>query len=203
MKTRRTGIGVYIFLLLITTTYIHADDLQVHTDEPVVTDNAENGKVSGANRIDDDFPGSRPESRTAGLEMLYEMAVNFIDEWVVPYTIGSLLQEYNITVWKDFAEPEFYEEWKEWGKDYIGLAVTIAVGLLFIVLMPLIGLLFCCCRCCCTCCCSCCRTPKKGKTSKCKKGTCGFLLFCFTILMAASGLCIFLTQVSICFLLSW
>lgn len=34
-------------------------------------------------------------------------------------------------------------------KYLIGFAVCVAAGLLFFVVMPIVGLIFCCCRCCC------------------------------------------------------
>ncbi|XP_055884489.1 prominin-1-like [Biomphalaria glabrata] len=40
------------------------------------------------------------------------------------------------------------DRWQDILKSYIGYAIAIAVGIVFIVLCPIIGMCFCCCRCC-------------------------------------------------------
>ncbi|PVD34827.1 hypothetical protein C0Q70_06106 [Pomacea canaliculata] len=52
-----------------------------------------------------------------------------------------------------FKDEQFYSEqikdWRKGAKYLIGFAVCVAAGLLFFVVMPIVGLIFCCCRCCC------------------------------------------------------
>ena len=130
-------------------------------DEPNYSDNNFPVKISNNILYTNDFPNSRPESRTAGLEKLYSMARTFVSDMVLPYTIGELIDAYNIDKFEDFKDESFYGEWKDWGWHYLGFAACLAVGVLFILLLPFFALFYCCCRCCCnSCICCCCRTPK-------------------------------------------
>ena len=66
-------------------------------------------------------------------------------------------------------------------KHYSGYFACLLVGLLFVVFMPLFGLILCCCRCCCG---NCGAHPgEPGKSDKCKRISCGILLAIFATIM--------------------
>ncbi|XP_074649525.1 prominin-1-A-like isoform X2 [Tubulanus polymorphus] len=82
--------------------------------------------------------------------------------------------------------------WKPYLLLYVGYLVCFIFGILFVVLMPIIGFCFCCCRCCGKCGG---RTDLQDpKNAKCKRGFLGFFFFLFTMLMLAATVCAFLTN---------
>ncbi|XP_060575132.1 prominin-1-A-like [Ruditapes philippinarum] len=86
------------------------------------------------------------------------------------------------------------------GKDYMqlvdysmGFAICFAIGLLFVVLLPLCG----CCICCCRCCCGNCGGDLKAvynKNEDCKRMGLAQALFLMVILMAGAAGCVWMTN---------
>ena len=74
----------------------------------------------------------------------------------------------------------------------VGVLVLVIIGVLFIILMPIIGFCMCCCRCCCG---KCGGGERKARNKKCKRGCCGVFLFIVLILM--------LVTIAGSFLVSW
>ena len=69
---------------------------------------------------------------------------------------------------------------KEMVNHFSGYIIVAVVGLVFVVLVPLFGCLFCCCRCCCCCC------KSKGTPSKIKRMACSvcFITFLSMVILA-------------------
>ncbi|KAK2164259.1 hypothetical protein LSH36_67g06071 [Paralvinella palmiformis] len=83
-------------------------------------------------------------------------------------------------------------DWHTWADHYLGFVICAAVGAAFIILMPLVGLCFCCCRCCGNCGAE---TDKEEKKSdKCKRGVCATFLLIFILILLAGMVCGFVTN---------
>ncbi|CAH1793590.1 unnamed protein product [Owenia fusiformis] len=76
---------------------------------------------------------------------------------------------------------------------YIGYTICAAVGVLFIIVMPLVGMIMCCCRCCCRRCGGD-PNPMESKQAMCTRVVCGVLLFIFNTLLLAGMVCCFMTN---------
>ncbi|XP_016367120.1 prominin-1-A-like [Sinocyclocheilus rhinocerous] len=84
------------------------------------------------------------------------------------------------------------ERVKEVLKYEIGFLVCVAIGILYIVLMPLIGLIFACCRCCGNCGG---RMQQKQTTNiHCKRRSFYLATFLITVLILAGNVCMFLSS---------
>ncbi|XP_016132334.1 prominin-2 [Sinocyclocheilus grahami] len=84
------------------------------------------------------------------------------------------------------------ERVKEILKYEIGFLVCVAIGILYIVLMPLIGLIFACCRCCGNCGG---RMQQKQTTNiHCKRRSFYLATFLITVLILAGNVCMFLSS---------
>ncbi|XP_029466044.1 prominin-1-A-like [Rhinatrema bivittatum] len=74
----------------------------------------------------------------------------------------------------------------------VGFLVCVAIGILFIIFMPLVGAFFCCCRCCNNCGGK--MLQKQTKQTNCKRQTlCGFL-FLVTAVILAGDICAFVSN---------
>ncbi|KAM4702829.1 prominin-1-A-like [Rhinophrynus dorsalis] len=71
----------------------------------------------------------------------------------------------------------------------IGYLVALAIGILFIVLMTLVGLFFCCCRCCGNCGGK--MYQKQTKRTGCKRVFLYIFLLCITLIIIAGDVCVF------------
>lgn len=71
----------------------------------------------------------------------------------------------------DFGDPNAH--WQEWLQFYSGPAAVFVIGVAFILLLPIIGLFFCCCRCAGKCGA---RTAIEKRHDSCKRGTLATLL---------------------------
>ncbi|KAK2896787.1 hypothetical protein Q8A67_011275 [Cirrhinus molitorella] len=74
----------------------------------------------------------------------------------------------------------------------IGFLVCVAIGILYIVLMPLIGLIFACCRCCGNC--GGRMQQKQTKNIHCKRRSFYLVTFLITVLILAGNICMFLSS---------
>ncbi|KAI2657863.1 Prominin-1-A [Labeo rohita] len=74
----------------------------------------------------------------------------------------------------------------------IGFLVCVAIGILYIVLMPLIGLIFACCRCCGNC--GGRMHQKQTKNIHCKRRSFYLVTFLITVLILAGNICMFLSS---------
>ncbi|XP_030058723.1 prominin-1-A isoform X2 [Microcaecilia unicolor] len=74
----------------------------------------------------------------------------------------------------------------------VGFLVCVAIGILFIIFMPLVGAFFCCCRCCDNCGGK--MLQKQKKRTKCKRHALYGFLFLITIIILAGDICAFLSN---------
>ncbi|KAK3089892.1 hypothetical protein FSP39_007410, partial [Pinctada imbricata] len=77
--------------------------------------------------------------------------------------------------------------WQDMAKVFGGYAACVIFGLLFIIAMPIAGLLFCCCYACCKCC-GRARSKEDPPNAKCKRTTYCFLLAVMATMMLAGGI---------------
>ena len=124
-----------------------------------------------------------------GMKGLYSMTQSFLND-VQSYTLGDLIADYDIQTFDDLAD--IGTEWKEWGPELIGLAICVAVGAIFIIVMPIIGCCYCCCRTCCGgCCCGSCTSKEKQNT----KPSMGWTMTCTGL---ALGTAVIIFSMTIC-----
>ncbi|XP_070187748.1 prominin-1-like isoform X2 [Littorina saxatilis] len=87
---------------------------------------------------------------------------------------------------------EQFEDWQDWATYLIGFVVCAAVGVLFFIVMPILGIIFCCCRCCGKC--GGRHKPDDPKRAGCKRKTyCTVLLLLNTVTLAGV-VCAFLSN---------
>ncbi|XP_064594649.1 prominin-1-A-like isoform X2 [Liolophura sinensis] len=129
-------------------------------------------------------------SLAKGVQPLFEMTNVFLGNIVQPHRIGD---SFNISVFFDgsfFSNPQ--ETWKPLAEYFVGFLVCGIFGLLFIVIFPIVGLVFCCCRCCGRC------GGKAGshdpKSAKCKRVSCGIALIVINTLSLSAVVCLFFTN---------
>ncbi|XP_060587684.1 prominin-1-A-like isoform X2 [Ruditapes philippinarum] len=114
------------------------------------------------------------------------MSQNFYDAKSAAFNVHTLI---NITKNNDYGQIQ--SKWQDLVSTFGGYAGCIIVGLLFIVFMPIVGMIYCCCHCCCN---------KCGGTKEmmdpprasCKRWTYTVLLLIFATLMLAGGIVTFL-----------
>ena len=133
------------------------------------------------------------DNNNNGLILLFDMIKFFLNEMVMPKTIGDLIEEYEIETFSDFTTEEFLDEWQSWILYFLGFLICIAVGILFILVMIFCGCC-CCCRNCCKICCCCCCKKKRKKSSRCKRICYGTLTFLVTTMMFVSVVVVFMTN---------
>ncbi|KAL5018615.1 hypothetical protein ScPMuIL_004337 [Solemya velum] len=81
---------------------------------------------------------------------------------------------------------QFQEDWQDVASTFSAYAACFIIGLMFVVFMPVAGLIFCCCYCCCNKCGG--RTQKMDPPrAKCKKTTYCTILIVFNTLMLAGA----------------
>ncbi|XP_064625802.1 prominin-1-A-like isoform X6 [Lineus longissimus] len=83
-------------------------------------------------------------------------------------------------------------EWSKYVMHYLGFLICFALGIIFIIVMPIVGLCFCCCRLCGRC--GARPNPMDSKHAKCKRVTFGTFLFIVTTFMLAATVCAFVTN---------
>ncbi|OWF48452.1 Prominin-1 [Mizuhopecten yessoensis] len=76
--------------------------------------------------------------------------------------------------------------------DYIGYAIAVVLGFLFVLLFPLIGCCFCCCR---NCCRACCDRPKTvDPKASCKVKVYGSIFFVMVTFTIAGNACVYVSN---------
>ncbi|XP_054282526.1 prominin-like protein isoform X2 [Macrosteles quadrilineatus] len=87
---------------------------------------------------------------------------------------------------------DIQEEWRALVRHYGLLALVVLVGLVFVVVVPVVGLFFCCCRCAGRC--GARSQPFEKRYDPCRRHTNGFFLSCITIMIAFGVVCAFVTN---------
>nr|XP_033795980.1 prominin-1-A-like isoform X2 [Geotrypetes seraphini] len=126
-------------------------------------------------------PGPEPESGSTKVfnDMVHSFLGTVQPNKFPPDFLMPLLKSHNVNV----QEILQYE---------VGFLVCAAIGIIFIIFMPLVGAFFCCCRCCNNCGGKMLQKPKKRITCK-RRTLCGFL-FLVTIVILAGDICAFLSN---------
>ncbi|XP_035825566.1 prominin-1-A isoform X1 [Aplysia californica] len=135
---------------------------------------------AGGEDVDKDGQINRNEM---GMAVLYDMVHVFLGDVLQKEKItDSFLNLSTVFVDGDF-DSESLEEWQDWADYLKGFAVCVALGLVYLVFMPLVGLIFCCCRMCGKC--GARRKTKESKRGKCKRRSyCTVLLILNTVTLA-------------------
>lgn len=131
------------------------------------------------------------------IKPFYTMTNTFLDlvhptsrEWILDNAVVSSYLNSSLTR-KDLSI--FYDQWKKNTKNYIGFIVCVAVGVLFVVAMPIAGLILFCCRCCCGNC-GANAEDEPDKDNRCARFGCGVLLLIFTTFILAGTILLFFTN---------
>ncbi|XP_045212569.2 prominin-1-A-like isoform X2 [Mercenaria mercenaria] len=114
------------------------------------------------------------------------MSKNFYDANSAPFNIHTVIE---ITQKNDYSQLQ--SKWQDLVKTFGGYAGCIIVGLLFVVFMPIVGLIYCCCHCCCHKCGGT-REMMDPKRASCKRWTYTIILLICATLMLAGGIITFL-----------
>ncbi|XP_072280924.1 prominin-1-A-like [Pyxicephalus adspersus] len=126
-------------------------------------------------------PGAAPE--TGAMKVFSDMVHSYLDlvqrNAFPPAFLGQLLKSQQFNSF-DYKEALMYE---------IGYLVALAIGLLFIILMTLVGLFFACCRCCGKCGGK--MYQKQTKRMTCKRRFLYFFLLIITLIILAGDICAF------------
>ncbi|XP_043911524.1 prominin-1-A-like [Protopterus annectens] len=129
-----------------------------------------------------------PSTNLGGIEVLNEMVHVFLAV-VQPKPFPADLVTKAIKDVSALNEPENYKQVIIYE---VGFLVCGIIGIIFIVLMPLIGLFFCCCRCCGNCGGK--MYQKQTKSTNCKRRTLAFFLLLITIIILAGNICTYVSN---------
>ncbi|XP_078312870.1 prominin-1-A-like [Crassostrea virginica] len=77
-------------------------------------------------------------------------------------------------------------------ENFLGFSVSVVVGLLFIVIFPIVGCCFCCCRIGCKACCA--QPEEEDPNVSCKKAVYGTVLFVLVAFTAAGNICVYVSN---------
>ncbi|XP_044292887.1 prominin-1-A-like [Varanus komodoensis] len=124
-----------------------------------------------------------PSVPSDGLQGLFNMVHSFLDlvqpnEFPADFLTRLIKHEVNINSSQGYKEVLTYET---------GYLVCLVIGLLFIILMPLVGFCFCCCRCCGHC--GGFMYQKQTKNMDCKRKTLFASLLGVTMILSAGVIC--------------
>lgn len=76
--------------------------------------------------------------------------------------------------------------------NFLGFSISVVVGLLFIVIFPIVGCCFCCCRVGCKACCA--QPDEEDPSVSCKKAIYGTILFVIVAFTAAGNICVYVSN---------
>ncbi|XP_062567573.1 prominin-1-A-like [Saccostrea cucullata] len=76
--------------------------------------------------------------------------------------------------------------------NFLGFSISVVVGILFIVIFPIVGCCFCCCRLGCKACCA--QPEEEDPNVSCKKALYGTILFVFIAFTAAGNICVYVSN---------
>ncbi|XP_038677380.1 prominin-2 [Scyliorhinus canicula] len=130
--------------------------------------------------------GSNPHPTSGAILVLYHMVHTFLD-MVQPNPFPTdLIKTFvnnNKEIEKNYQKILRYE---------VGFIVCAGIGLLFFILMPLVGIFFCCCRCCGNC--GGAMYQEQTESINCKRKTLAAILFLVTTVMLAGSVCMFVSN---------
>ncbi|KAK0043418.1 prominin-1-A-like isoform X2, partial [Biomphalaria pfeifferi] len=116
---------------------------------------------------------SKIDDNQMGMKVLYNMVNIFLGDVVHKEEAFTYLNLTEIVINNNY---HALEDWRALLKNYIGFSVCIAIGIVFVVIMPLTGLIFCCCRCCGRC-------GGKSKLHETKNGRCKRRCYCTVLVI--------------------
>ncbi|XP_072335810.1 prominin-2 [Scyliorhinus torazame] len=143
-------------------------------------------KQDNFSSIPETWYNSNPHPTSGAILVLYHMVHTFLD-MVQPNPFPTDLVK---TFVNNKAEIEKNYEKILWYE--VGFIVCAAIGLLFFILMPLVGLCFCCCRCCGNCGGE--MYQEQTESTNCKRKTLAAILFLVTTVMLAGSVCMFVSN---------
>ncbi|XP_028586350.2 prominin-1-A-like [Podarcis muralis] len=130
----------------------------------------------------------QPTGPSGGLLGLYSMVHSFLG-MVQPNTFPADLLTRLIQRQVNFTDPAAYKEMFVY---QAGFLVCLVIGLLFIILVPLVGLFFFCCRCCGHCGGS--MYQKQTKNTNCKRRTLFAFLLAVSTILVAGDICAYVSN---------
>ncbi|XP_025095358.1 prominin-1-like isoform X2 [Pomacea canaliculata] len=146
----------------------------------------ENGKIVwGDLEPDDEYKTTGYKADLGGLEPYYNLAKSFIRSSLAE----NLPIEKLKALLKDFSGPTIKDVLVD---SFLGYAVCLAIGILFILIFPIVGLCFCCCRCCGNCGGK--RIQEVKPNAKCRRIGFGVALVILSLFVVAGSACAFVSS---------
>ncbi|XP_078421156.1 prominin-2 isoform X1 [Cetorhinus maximus] len=144
------------------------------------------GKQNNFSSIPEAQYSSNPGPTSGVILVLYHMVHNFLD--VVqpnpfPTDIIKILVQNTTEIQHNYIKVLKYE---------VGFIVCAVIGILFVLLMPLVGVCFCCCRCCGNCGGK--MYQEQTESMNCKRRTLATILFLVTTVTLAGSVCMFVSN---------
>lgn len=124
-----------------------------------------------------------------GMTPIFDLYHSFLDT-VMPKSFYSADTPFNVKALKEILQQDDYSklqrDWKDLVATYGGYAACVIMGLIFVILMPVVGCIYCCCHCCCHKCGGT-RENMDPKHASCKRWTyTTILLICATFMLAGA-----------------
>lgn len=146
----------------------------------------------------EDGSGMRPIDK--GLRPLYLMTEGFLNlvhpqwkgDWIDDPRFDKAFNDGDILAGVKIIYGLVWSDWKFWAGHYLGFTLVVAMGVVFVVAMPIVALVFCCCRLRGRCG----AKPRRGKKNSdgLKRVAMAILLIVLTTLMAAGVVAMFMTN---------
>ncbi|GFR99686.1 prominin-1, partial [Elysia marginata] len=128
---------------------------------------------------------SQIDENEMGMEVYFDIVKSFLGDVVQRKNISSSFLNLSTVFVDGKFDEDALTDWKQWAEYLIGYAVCAGLGLLFIVVMPLTGLIFCCCRLCGKCGAK--HKDYESHRAACKRGSyCTVLLILNTVMLGGA-----------------
>ncbi|XP_070192413.1 prominin-1-like [Littorina saxatilis] len=149
-------------------------------------DEASNKIIWGELAPDKPYKTADYKADDGGLDPYYALATSFIDS-----SLPELLPVEKVKGILD-GDKTIQDEWQDLAKDFVGFALCIVIGFLFIFIFPIVACCFCCCRCCGNCGGK--RIQKPEDNSKCKRTVFSVVLAILSLFVITGAACTFVTS---------
>ncbi|XP_041368326.1 prominin-1-A-like [Gigantopelta aegis] len=131
------------------------------------------------------YAGGEPYN-DGGLGTLFDMSRSFVDTALSSGFPYDLIEKFKN------GKLDMAADGKQFALDYLGYGVCIVIGFLFIIIFPIVGLCFCCCRCCGNCGGK--KLQKSDPSASCRRKVYGLLFLIITVMTGIGMICGFVAN---------
>ncbi|XP_076447520.1 prominin-1-A-like [Babylonia areolata] len=177
------GPWVYVTLTLVLAATITVCPCRAQTNNTV---NDADGSIVWGELAPDDTYKTVDYTAPSGLDPYYALAISIIDT--------SLPETLPVDMAKDIMDGKssIADTWQDLAKQFVGYALCIVIGLLFIIIFPIVGCCFCCCRCCGNCGGK--RIQHQGPNDQCKRVAFAISLSILSLFIITGAACVYVTS---------